>query len=125
MKILAWIVQILLALAFMASGFMKLITPYGELMAGEGMAWVGDFSAMQIKIIALLEILAVVGLIVPMFLKKFRVAVPLAALGLALIMVGAMVTHIGRGEPIYANIFLLVLAVLTAWLRRSFFKTSA
>lgn len=123
MKVIIWIIQALVALAFIGAGFMKLATPYSELIADPNMAWAGDFSSTQIKIIAVLEILGAIGLIVPMFVAKFRMLVPVSAIGLALIMVGAMITHLGRNEPIFANVILLVLALLTAWWRRSFFKS--
>jgi uncharacterized membrane protein YphA (DoxX/SURF4 family) len=122
MKIVIWIVQILVALAFLSAGLMKLITPYPDLISDPNMAWAGDFSATQIKLIAVLEILGVLGLVLPMIIKKFKALVPIAAFGLALTMVGAIITHIGRDEPIAVNLVLLVLASLTAWWRRGFLK---
>jgi len=122
MKVIIWIIQALVALVFIGAGLMKLATPYNELIADPNMAWAGDFSSTQIKIIAALEILGAIGLIVPMFIAKFRMLVPISALGLALVMVGAMITHLGRNEPIFMNIVLLALVLLTAWWRRSFLK---
>jgi uncharacterized membrane protein len=118
MKILKWVIQGLLALAFLFAGTMKLITPYAELTADPSMAWVQDFSATQIQGIGALEVLGALGLILPFLLKKWRFLVPLAAIGLALTMVGAAVVHLGRGEPIIPNIGLFVLAALTVWFRR-------
>lgn len=123
MKIVIWIVQVLVAIAFFGAGLMKLITPYPDLVSDPNMGWVGDFSAMEIKIIAALEVLGALGLILPMILKKFKVLVPVAAIGLALAMIGAIITHIGRDEPIAVNLVLLVLTSLTAWWRRGFFKS--
>ena len=60
--------------------------------------WVEDFSAGSIKAIGALEILAAVGLILPAVLDIAPVLVPLAALGLVLIMVGAAITRIRRHE---------------------------
>jgi len=123
MKIIIWIIQILLTLAFLGAGLMKLFTPYDELIAEPNMAWVGDFSALQIKVISILEVLGAFGLILPMILKKFQVLVPISAIGLALIMVGAIVTHSLRGESIIINLILLALTILIIWWRRSFFKS--
>lgn len=123
MKIIIWIIQILLTLAFLGAGLMKLFTPYVELIAEPNMAWVGDFSALQIKVISILEVLGAFGLILPMILKKFQVLVPISAIGLALIMVGAIVTHSLRGESIIINLILLALTILIIWWRRSFFKS--
>ena len=82
------------------------------------MAWAADFSAMQIKVIGTLELLGAIGIMAPMFIKKLQKLVPIAAIGLALVMVGAAVTHIGRGEPIIVNLVLLALCALTAFWRK-------
>lgn len=122
MKILVWIIQVLVALAFLGAGIMKLFTPYAELLADPNTAWAGDFSATQIKIISLLEVLGALGLIIPMFIVKLRVLVPVAAIGLALTMIGAIITHLGRDESITINIILFVLSAYIAWSRSGFFK---
>ena len=123
MKIAIWVVQILTTLAFLAAGTMKFFTPYAELAANPGMEWVNDFSATQIKIISALEILGALGVILPMFLKKYQKFVPIAAIGLALIMIAAATTHINRGEPIIANVMLFFLASLTAYGRKDLLKS--
>ena len=53
MNIVNIILQGILAMLFLVAGFMKLTTPHAILM-GE-MAWVEDFSSIQIKLIAALE----------------------------------------------------------------------
>ncbi|MFT6138127.1 MAG: hypothetical protein ACJAUJ_001218 [Salibacteraceae bacterium] len=53
-----------------------------------------------------------------MVLKKFPFLIPLAALGLALVMIGAIVTHIGREEPIIINLVLLLLNLTVAYFKR-------
>jgi uncharacterized membrane protein len=118
MKIVKWVIQGLLALAFLFAGTMKLITPYSELITDPSMGWAQDFSATQIMTIGAVEVLGALGLILPFLLKRWRFLVPLAAIGLALTMVGAAIVHLGRGEPIIPNIGLFVLAAVTAWLRR-------
>jgi len=106
----------------MAAGLMKLFTPYADLISESTTAWANDFSSFQIKIISIYEVLGAFGLILPMFIPKLRVLVPIAAIGLALIMVGAMITHLGRGESIIINIILLALSAYIAWSRSEFFK---
>jgi hypothetical protein len=56
-------------------------------------------------------------LILPALLGIVPLLVPTAALGLAIIMVGAIVTHARRKEmpAIVANIVLLVLAAAIVW----------
>ncbi|MFT6940109.1 MAG: putative membrane protein YphA (DoxX/SURF4 family) [Cyclobacteriaceae bacterium] len=118
MKILILILQILAAIAFIMTGMMKIFTPYEDLVIMENMGWAEDFSATQITIIGILETLGGLGLILPMVLKKFPFLIPLAALGLALVMIGAIVTHIGREEPIIINLVLLLLNLTVAYFKR-------
>lgn len=122
MKIVNWIVQVVVAIVFLGTGMIKLITPYGELIMDPNAAWANDFTALQVKLIGGLEILGALGVILPMFLKKFKKLVPLAAVGLALVMVGAAVVHVGRGESIIPNVILFVLAGYTAWARKEYLK---
>ena len=110
-----WIVQGLLAFAFMMAGVMKTTQPKEKL--AENMGWVEDFSATQVKGIGILELLAAVGLILPMALDILPILTPLAAVGLGLTMIGASLTHIRRNELVpYAimNFMLLALAAFVA-----------
>jgi len=116
MNIALWIIAGLLAVAFLASGAMKLIQP-AEKLVTSGMPALEDFSPGTIKAIGALEVLAAVGLILPAALGIAPVLVPLAAVGLVLLMVGAVITHLRRHEAraIPVNLALLALAVLVAW----------
>jgi hypothetical protein len=78
MNVALWIITGLLAVAFLASGAMKLAQPK-EKLAAFGMGWVEDFSAGTVKAIGTLEVLAAVGLILPAALDIAPVLVPLAA----------------------------------------------
>jgi hypothetical protein len=71
----------------------------------------------MLKTTGALEVLAAVGLILPAVLGIVPVLVPLAAVGLVLLMVGAAVTHARRGESraIVTNVVLVVLASMVAW----------
>ncbi|WP_458112972.1 DoxX family protein [Arthrobacter sp. R1-13] len=116
MDITLWIIASVLALAFLAAGAMKLIQPK-EKLAAAGMGWTEDFSPGTIKAIAGLEILAALGLILPAALGIAPILAPLAALGLVLIMAGAIITHARRRESqmVIVNVVLLVLAGAVAW----------
>ncbi len=116
MNIVLWVIAGLLAAAFLGAGLMKL-TRSREKLAASGMAWTEDFSPGVIKAIGALELLAAIGLILPAALNIAPVLVPLAATGLAVIMIGAMITHARRREfPMIAgNLVLLVLAALVMW----------
>jgi hypothetical protein len=116
MNIALWIVAGLLAVAVLASGAMKLTWPK-EKLAAFGMGWVEDFSAGAVKAIGTLELLPGVGLILPAALGIAPVVVPLAAVGLVVLMAGAIITHLRRHEArvIASPMALLALAVLVAW----------
>jgi hypothetical protein len=117
MVIAYWIVAGLLALAYLFAGGMKVLSPQAKL-AESGMAWAGDFPGPVVKLIGLLEALGAIGLIVPPLVQVAPVLGPLAGVGLALVQVGAIITHVVRGEGkgIAPNIVLLLLAVAAAWI---------
>jgi uncharacterized membrane protein YphA (DoxX/SURF4 family) len=115
MNIALWIIAGLLAVAFLASGAMKLMQPKEKLAAS--MPVLEDLSAGTIKAIGALEILAAVGLILPAALDIAPVLVPLAAVGLVLLMLGAFIAHARRREAqgIVVTLVLLTLAILVVW----------
>ena len=116
MNVVLWIIASLVAVAFLAAGAMKLSKSKEQLLES-GMGWAEGLSQPAIKTIAALEVLAAFGLILPALLGIAPVLVPLAALGLVLIMLGAVVTHARRGEVpgVAANLVLLALAAVVAW----------
>lgn len=117
MNIALWIIAGLLAVAFLVGGAIKLILPKWKLAAAPGGGWVEDFNAGTVKAVGALEVLAAVGLVLPAALGIAPVLVPLAAVGLVLLMAGAIITHLRRHEvkPIVVNLAYLALAVLVAW----------
>jgi uncharacterized membrane protein YphA (DoxX/SURF4 family) len=118
MNVFLWIVAGVLAAFFLAAGLTKLSQPKAKLAAGN-MKWTEDFSAGTIKFIGAAEVLGALGLILPAVLDIAPVLVPLAATGLAIIMLGAIVTHARRKEnqPIVINAVVLILALLVAIFR--------
>jgi uncharacterized membrane protein YphA (DoxX/SURF4 family) len=117
MNIVLWVVAGLLAFVFLGAGAMKVTQSKEKLAANPNMAWSEQFSPGIIKLIGLLEIFAAIGLILPALLDIVPVLVPLAALGLVLMMIGAAVTHARRTEnqAIGMNVVLLLLAAFVAW----------
>jgi DoxX-like family len=117
MNIALWIVAGLLAAAFLAGGVIKLVLPREKLAASASGGWAGDFSPGAIKAIGALEVLAAVGLVLPAVLGIAPVLVPLAAVGVVLLMAGAMVVHLRRHETktIVANVAYVLLAAFVAW----------
>ena len=63
MNIVLWIVQGLLALAFLLAGFMKTFRPVETLK--KNMAWVSAVGAPFVRFIGIAELLAAIGLILP------------------------------------------------------------
>ncbi|MFC5744892.1 DoxX family protein [Actinomadura rugatobispora] len=116
MNITLWIIAGLLAAVFLASGAMKL-TRSRERLAASGMRVVEDFSAGGVKAIGSLEVLAAVGLILPAALDVVPVLVPLAAVGVVLLMAGAVVVHLRRRETqtVVVPVALLAMAAVVAW----------
>ncbi|WP_329113891.1 DoxX family protein [Streptomyces sp. NBC_01353] len=118
MNLALWIVTGLLALAYFLGGGSKLIMPKEKIAAfGPSSQWVDDFSAGGVKAIGALEVLAALGLILPAVLDIAPILVPLAALGLVLIMVGAAIVRIRRHEVRFmaVDVVYIVLAGLVAW----------
>jgi hypothetical protein len=116
MNVVLWIVAGLLAVAFLASGAMKLVKPKEDLVASR-MPALEDLGAGEIKVIGALEVLGAVGLILPAALGIAPILVPLAASGLVLVMIGATITHLRRQEvqALAVPLVLLAMAVLVAW----------
>lgn len=116
MHVFLWVVAIVLAAAFGAAGAMKLLQPKEKLIAS-GLGWAELFQPGVIKLIGAVELLAAIGLVLPGLTGVAPVLVPLAAVGLVLVMIGAIVTHVRRSElPMVAiNLVLLVLALIVAW----------
>ena len=118
MNLTLWIIAGLLAAVYLASGAGKLIVPKEKLASWTSSAeWVEDFSAGSVKAIGVLEILAAVGLVLPAAIDIAPVLVPLAALGLVLIMIGAVITRVRRHEikPMVADLVYLALAAFVTW----------
>jgi hypothetical protein len=118
MNLALWIVTGLLAVVFLVAAVNKLILPKEKLATAPGGAWVEDFSPGALKTIAALEILGVVGLIMPAALDIAPVLVPLAAVGVVLLMVGALITRLRGHLPkvtMVPDLAYLALAGLVAW----------
>ncbi len=98
MDVVTWILTGILAVAFLGAGAMKALTPRQKLLENPNMGWAGDFSQGQVRAIGAVEVLGALGLVLPWLLDVAPVLTPLAALGLALTMVGATVVHQRRGE---------------------------
>src|SRR5690348_10517383 len=98
MNIALWIIQILLALLFLFSGGMKLVTPIAEMTKEIPMP--GWF----LRFLGVAEILGGLGLVLPGLFRIRPGLTPLAAAALVIIMIGATAITIKSGMGVIALI---------------------
>lgn len=112
--VVLWVVQAVLALTFLAAGASKALA-YER--ARNRMAWVSALPEWLVRTIGTLEILGAVGLILPALTRILPWLTPLAAVGLATVMVLAILFHATRHEwrNVGADIPLAALALATAY----------
>lgn len=114
MNIALWIVAGVLAAVFLLAGIMKITMPKEKLLST--MAWAETWPEPRLKALGAVEILGAIGLILPRALSIAPVLTPVAAVGCAVVMAGAVVTHYRMKD--YAGIampgVLLILAIVVA-----------
>lgn len=118
MNIALWTVAGLLAAAYFFGGGGKVVIPKEKIFAASASAhWVEDFRPGTVKAIGVLEVLGALGLVLPPLLGVMPVLAPTAAVGLALIMVGAAITRIRRREFKFMAVDLVYLSLncFVAW----------
>lgn len=106
MNILLWILQVLLALVFLAHGILFLAPPPDIAVQMDAMLprWFQLFMGVA-------EVLAAVGLTLPGFTRIRPGLVPAAAAGLMVVMVAATVLHLARSEFSSAAITFVLLVI--------------
>lgn len=116
MHIALWIVAGLLAAVYLGAGLTKLVQSRKKLLSNPNFGWAQDFSDPAVRGIGAVEALGALGLVLPQATGVVPVLTPLAAVGLALVQVGAMVVHLRRGETknLPVNLVLLALAAFVA-----------
>ncbi len=109
-----WIAQGILAAVFLAAGLLKLTQPREVLQ--QKTPYVEDFTDGQVKAVGTVEVLGAIGVVMPAALGVAPILTPIAACGLALIMVFAAATLIRRGEYAHValNVIIFALAVFVA-----------
>jgi len=114
MNIVLWILQVLLGIYFLFVGVNHFIVPPG---LPEPMNWMYELPTGLHYFSGTAEILAGLGLILPGLTKTQTRLTPLAGTGLVLVMAGAMVWHVQRGEvaSIVSNLILAALAGFVAY----------
>ncbi len=115
MNVLAWILQVFLAVQFLFHGWLLISPPamMVEAIAGMGLrTWFQQF-------IGVAEVLAAIGLVLSGLIRTLPWATPLSALGLSIVMVSATTFHIARNEipSAISALNLLLLVVVAGYVR--------
>ncbi|REE84430.1 DoxX-like protein [Paenibacillus taihuensis] len=113
MNIALWIIQGVLALAFLMGGMMK---AFQVEKVKSSMPWAQDYSKGMINFIGWSELLGAIGLIVPFAADVAPVLTSIAAIALAVVMVLAAGVHAKRKEnqAVFMNVIFIVLLVIVA-----------
>ncbi len=91
MNTLLWSAQIFAALVCLITGTTKLVIPREKLATR--MHWAAQWPPWRIKLLGLAEVAGAAGLILPAATGIAPLLTPIAAVCLALLMAGAVVTH--------------------------------
>lgn len=115
MDIALWIASGLLAVVFTGSGLAK-ATMSRERLIASGQTGIAPFPMPVVRLTAVCEVLAAIGLLAPWLTGTARVLTPVAAIGLVLVMCGAAISHASLREPhsVAANLVLLLVAAFVA-----------
>ena len=114
MNILLWVLQTLLAVAFLAHGWFFLFPP--EAMVAIMNASISPAFRL---FIGAAEVLAAIGLTLPGLTRIRPWLVPSSAAGLVIVMIGAVILHASRGEvsSTITTAILLALVTFVAYMR--------
>jgi hypothetical protein len=115
-EIAYWIIAALLAVFYLYAGGKKAVQSREQLQPMMG--WVDRVPMPLVRTIGVLEVLGVVGLILPPLTGIAPWLAIAAAVGFVLIQIGGIAVHLSLGEArkIGLNIGLLVAAAVAAWL---------
>jgi len=115
MNIALWTVQILLAIVFGLLGVIKAFQPLDQV--AQAMTWVPDVPAAVVRFAGYSELAGALGLILPSVTRIRPMLTPLAAAGLATVVLLGAALHFSRSEAAVTplNFVLAVLALFVAW----------
>lgn len=117
METTLWVLQGLLAAFFVMPVMMKLTSTKNQLIEKQQLK-PGD-SVVPIRVIGVLELLGIIGIILPQLTGIFPVLTPVAAVGFSLVMVGAFFVHLNKKEykVLPMLVVVLVLSATVAYFR--------
>ncbi len=115
LNVTLWVLQMLLAAFFLMAGYTHGIMPIAE--AAQRAVWMADVPPLLTRFIGIAELAGALGLIIPAATRRAPWLTPLAAVGLAVIMILAVPFHISRGEAAVTpfNIVVALVAAFVAW----------
>jgi uncharacterized membrane protein YphA (DoxX/SURF4 family) len=113
MNITLWVVQVLLAFAFIAAGAMKVFA-YEKYKAMSEKNGPTDITRGLVMFIGIAELAGAIGVVLPMAADVAPWLSPLAAAGLATVMLLAVFYHVRRHESPAVPAVLFLLALLVA-----------
>ena len=111
------VIQVFLIFGFMGGGLSQFFMPHTKYAKLPAQGWANDFKPWHVKLIGFLKVCAVVGLIASLFLPSLSTLAALAAVGIGLVMAGAIATHLRRLEypNILGNLVFLGFALFVAY----------
>ena len=114
MTIAVWIVSGLLTLLYLYAGSSKALLSSEKL--AKNFPWTESVGVRNSRVVGALEVIAAVGLILPALTGILPILSAFASVGLVLVQVGAIITHVRRGEfkALPMNVVLLLLAAFVA-----------
>jgi len=117
-NIILWIIQVLLALLFLFAGGTKLVLPI-EVLKSMGSPNQVQLPGLFLRFIGVCEVLGGLGLILPGVFRARTNLTVLAAIGLTIIMIGAVIiTVMGDGvKPAVVPLVVGILCVFVAYVR--------
>lgn len=108
-----WIMQVLLALFFLAPACIKLTSTRRQLIDKKMLK--RDGKILSVRAMGMIDLLAAIGITVPVLVGILPVLTPVAAIGICMVMTGAFIVHWKRKEykilPFLAVVFILSLVV--------------
>lgn len=96
MNIALWVVQALLAIAFLMAGFQHGFQPLDKL--ANSIRWVRDVPPALVRVIGVSELLGGIGIVLPALTGVLPWLMPSAGAGLMLVMGSASFFHVSRRE---------------------------
>lgn len=115
LRITLWVLQVALGLFFMMVGYSHALAPFDEI--SQEAVWMQQVPRALSLFIGYAEVVGGLGLIVPAATRVAPWLTPLAAAGLATIMILALLFHVVRGEAgvVWLHALVAALALFVAW----------